>query len=321
MDIIDKIFFKLFLINTIEYPITINKQSVATKITIKDKFLRILMCKLTYKYKDLDPELITAGIMEVSYITLQKIKDRYSKEQWQEILLDLDDYSLENTKDVTAYLRQSVINFFVDEYCTAEYKDGSRHYICVQCESLDSFEPKLRELLIHNATNVPQEMQNGFSLWFLKNKESLLTRKQLEYIEDPNTKDLDRHLRYLFRKRISNRIMKKYNFTFNNHDSKQIELLKKLNIIKNIIASSNPKVFSRHISYYLNHSDYISNLIYSYNLPTYVLKDLVKCTSINYYILHKTTLKAIYNLFTDEVEKINDKLNIDTHDAKIQHII
>lgn len=305
-NMVNTIFFKLFEISTIEYKNAINKQYTDTKITIKNSGLRTLICKMRIKY-DLDMELTKSITLEETYIILKQMEKRYGEGFLQKFSDSLDN-NLKSNKYVK-YLYKSLEYVFFHMYNEHVQINKEHIYIRTQPISLDKFEPLVQELLIHKNTSKQQSIMNPFNLWFKENYKNILTKKQLNYLMDPNTEMLNSTSKWQFRRSIAKRTLNFYNKQFNNATLKEIELQKKIHLLNNIIGSyNNPKEFINKIAYYINH-DFISNIVYSVNINTYVLKQIAVAISNKNYMPSQKTLEILYQALKAKLDELKDRIN------------
>lgn len=201
---------------------------------------------------------------------------------------DLEDLR-RTMKSNTYYLDRKLGEYIVQELINIGNKDGKR---TLSIETL--------EYDIHNKNETMVECYSEFAEWFNNEKYNILTKRQIEYLNDPSI--IDSKNKNKIDKRINKRIDQKYS-NLSIDECRRYNLNRKIKILNQILDSKDDKSMLKIISNTIKTEEWFEDFIYDVDFDT-----------INYisdYIngFYYEDINKIYNIKNVIVDKLNELKN------------
>lgn len=143
---------------------------------------------------------------------------------------------------------------------------------------------------------------NPFIKWFLDNKEDILTKQQLQFI---NTGGIGyrKDNAYCFRKNIAKRVLSKYVAIHSTSNLKELELDNNIEILEELLSKNFYNALKQNID-----ADVIMDVIYSNKTNLEDKKNIVKFINGEIDILNIDTTIKLTLLFQEKLEELEYKL-------------
>ena len=168
--------------------------------------------------RDWETDIIRDETYASVYEILLKIANDYTVEELEQILNDIHTKKLQITNSfLTSVYKLSV---FKIKFNLSGFRRGSKgmipcmNYIEYTEDTLNNYPEYNYGLHVDN----PEDDINFFQRFFNENKEQFLTKRQLEFIEDPSK--IKEKNRGQYRRRIYNNTLKAYNSLFDSEDDR-----------------------------------------------------------------------------------------------------
>lgn len=294
-DILNNIMEQLVNINIIEYDYAQDKKYIDAKYLNHQTVNAIIkkttpLCVRDYEYDIIRDEVYTS----VFEVMLTKVAPDYSDDQLEQILEDIHTKKLDMTNQ-----------FLVAIYKLAIFKvkvnlSGHRRSAQGMIPAVDGLE--YSEKILNESPNYnyglhidnPDDDISFFTNWFNENKESFLTDKQLQFVQDDVS--IDSKNKSSYKKRIYTKTLKAYQEEFQTNDDRLNEIRTQIAIIESLLnAEYFPEEYMR-----LRDKSFIIDAITTYvSLPT-----------LKAFNLGSRDTKVIKEMRTALFKKLNDLNNL-----------
>lgn len=201
-----------------------------------------------------------------------------------------------------SFLEKKVEGHIKDELKKSKY--GDMNFSTIEAYGIDEAtgEEIIDSFLISNS-NIYDDIEdshNPFIKWFLKNKEAILTKTQLKFLECSGINANNNAP--AFRKRIAKRVLNTYYRQYNG-TAKEIENMNNINILRELTNNKGIRQIKKYID-----EDVVFDIVYSEKTT---LEDKVNVSEfIEDYIDHLpfTTLMKLICLFEQKLAELEEKL-------------
>lgn len=249
----------------------------------KENFIKDLEIKSKGKFKlECDPENYAQEVRTHYYTMLDKYISKFGEPE-----------SEEKEKEMISYICKGCLNKLKDlargmKGKVSYYDKEKEDFVMISLMSLERCKESealfdSMEYMIFAQNDSNENSYNDFSNWFNNNKESLLTKKQIDYLNDSTV--VDRSNQKKIEKNIVKRIDRKYS-DLTIRECKKMELERKINLIDGILDSDTSTEMLKKIVGVMDSEDWLLKSLYSAELET--CKLLTDATKGHFYKNKKT---------------------------------
>lgn len=231
-EILDDIFNELVKISVIEYPEMKDKRTIDTRYSNHQTVNAITKKCSALCLRDYDFSILRDQVYESVYSTMLKISKDFNEQQLIDILGDIHTKNLPETNSFLVSVYK--LGIFSTKMALSGSRRSSQGMILVP-DAVEYTEEVLnRECNIIVDNNVDVDADISFFLqWYHEHKDSILTKKQLQYINDPST--INDKNKSSMQKRIYKNVLAAFEKEFDSKDDKVNQLNSQIRTIEKIL--------------------------------------------------------------------------------------
>ena len=274
----------------------------------EEDFIKELEIKAKAKFKlENDAENYAQEVRMYYYIVLGKYLNKFGEPETEKQKQDMVKYVCKGCLNKLRDLSRSMKNKLC--YYDKEKEEVVFHTLMSLNSMIDYTKNKniidKLDYIIHS--NEPEENYSIFAKWFELHKNEILTKKQLDYLDDNNTVSSNKNKKAI-EQNIIRRVDRKYS-NLSVKDCKLMDLTNKKNILEHILNSESHTEFLENIVNSLD-EDWLSDMLYSMDVDvckmiTSATKGIYEENKCIYKICKKIIEKDI------ELEELIEKVKMD----------